>query len=714
MPSLKILRWLSWSVCILIACVFAIKDLKQLDFFWMLRTGDYIIHSKTIPSTDILSYTFQNTEWLNIKWLYEVLIYCISYIGGPEFIPVLQLMINIFIVVLIFKCSVLLKKLNGEKNIIIPSGGIILATLIYLLGTEFRMTGRPEMISHLMTLLFLHLYLSYKNNPSGAIYLLIPLQIIWTNCHDAFVNGYIMSIVFIISELAEYKIQRKEKDSNYKSSRHILIASALAVLSIGVNPNSYLLYSYPFKIFTSLNENNFTSEFFSCLNREYWMGKESYLLLVAFSLCMAGLLITFKAKDWKNRIVIACKTFGIPYSIFIILFFYLALSAERNVVYFMIISAPLVSFYIDYLIPKFKLNLKQKRIGYTAVCILGILFYVSICNNSYYKAFNIPSRYGFSRDKNDDPAGTVKFIKENNISGICFSDYLTSSVMLWHLRPDFKSYIDLRDLEVFTVPFFNEYQKMIRDTSTFINKDEIYKFDYALIYPNDFHSLHNYLYNSDRWVLAYIEPSCALYLKRNKKNETLINELEQLKDPDKFHIAENYKPSAAATFVSKLFWFPYKPETANINYNAFIKFYFRMVSGTKLSANNKIEEHKRIAQELIDKGEFNEAIRHLEEAIKIKEDIGTYLLLAKCAGAMHVQIPNDKLYMERWFDYMKNAYNLNNSDPRVRLMLGLAYCMDKRDYLSARKYLNDLENFKGITEDEAKLLKRCKELCNIQ
>ncbi len=713
MKLLKNLRWLAWTFCILIACVFAIKDFKQLDFYWMLRTGDYIIHNKIIPTTDILSYTFQGVEWLNIKWLFEVLIYFISYIGGPEFIPILQLLVNVLIVILIFKSSVLLNKLVGKKDKIMPTAGLIIATFLYLFGTEFRMTGRPEIISHLVTLVFLFLYLSYKNKPSRIIYLLIPLQIIWANSHDAFVNGCVISIVFLFSSAIEYFLFSKKPSTDYKFPKHLVIASSLSLLSVGINPKGYLLYAYPFKIFTSLNENNFTTEFLSCLNKHYWMGKESYLLVVAFILCCAGFLVYFKESDWKKRFLSAFKTVGLAYFLLIFLFFYLALSAERNVAFFMIISAPLVSVYLDNRISKFKLSVMQKQLGYIAICICSLIFYISVCNNSYYKASDIPYQYGLSINKNDNPAGTVQFIKENSISGTCFSDYLTSSVMLWHLRPDFKSYIDLRDLEVFTVPFFNDYQRMITDPVAFIQKDKVYKFDYAVIYPNDFATLHRYLYNSNDWVLAYLEPACALYLKKNKRNENIIKQLQLEKGADVFHTPVNYKPSAMAAFVSKVFWLPYKSsDNANINYTVFTENFYGMVSGNQHSESNNAINYKDIAQKYMDKEEWKEAIPYLEETIKTKEDVDTYLLLAQCAGAIHAQTSKDEFYMEQWFGYMDKAYVLDNNNPRVRLMLGLAYCMDKKDCKSANKYLDNLQAFNGITEDEIKLLKQCKEQCH--
>ncbi|MBA3971954.1 MAG: hypothetical protein H0X46_07380, partial [Bacteroidetes bacterium] len=697
---------------LLIACVFALKDLKQLDFFWMLRTGDWIIQNKSVPQTDILSYTFQGVEWLNIKWLFEVIIYYVNCIGGPELIPVLQLVINIVITIFIFKTVLLLKKIVGEKILIIPTVGIIVATYIYLFGTEYRMTGRPEMISHLMTLLYLFIYLSHRHNQSKIVFLLIPLQIIWTNCHDAFVNGCVMMIVFLISSLVEYVLYRKKILTSYKFSKQLFISCIIALLAVSINPKGLSLYTYPFKLFSSLNQNNFTQEFLSAFNSAYWTGKESYLLMISLILTLAAFLFYFKKSSIKIRFFAALQTFGLSYFILLLLFFYLALSAERNVVFFMVISAPLIALYLDNLIERLHLTNANKRIGYVVICLFTIILYCNVCNNSYYKAFNIPYQYGLSINKNDNPKGTVQYIKENNISGTCFSDYLTSSIFLWELRPNFKSYIDLRDLEVFTVPFFDEYNQMMRDPELFRKKDQQYGFDYALIYPNDFEILHKYLYNSEDWVLAYLEPACALYLKKNKTNAELI-EGQKLKKGDLvFHPPLKYQSSKSATFISTLFWPFYRNKNINNNYDPFVKYFYQMVAIP--SEESAPVNNKTIALKHIDKEEWKDAVFYLEESIKAKEEVDSYLLLAQCVGALHIQVENDKTYIVKWFEYMHKAYKLEPRNPRVRLMLGLAYCMDKKDFASAKIYLDGLENFDGMSQDEIFLLQKCKERCNVK
>ncbi|HEY0031413.1 MAG TPA: hypothetical protein VGC65_11685 [Bacteroidia bacterium] len=712
----NVLPWASWVFCILIACVFAIKNLTQLDFFWMLRTGDWIMQNQAVPQTDILSYTFNGAEWTNVKWLYEVIIYFIADLGQPELIPVLQIIINLLVVFLIFKSATTLKKIAGEKNKIIPTAGIILATILFLLGTEYRMMGRPEIISHLMTLIFLFIYLSYKRSPSLLIYCLIPLQILWANCHDAFVNGCVITVVFLLVAFRNYIIQRKQKTIGYQFPKHLFIAGIVSLLSVGINPKGTQLYFYPFQLFSSLNNNTFSQEFLSALHKQYWMGKESYLLLIAFVICLSGFLFYYKGVDWKQRVATTFNTFGLDYFLLLLLFFYLALSAERNVVFFMIISAPFIAINIDRVLSKFSFSTAQKRKGYLLFCTGCLLFYISICNNSYYKALGIPYKYGLNIERNETPAATVQFIKEQGISGTCFSDYLTSSSLLWYLKPTFKSYIDLRDLEVFTPAFFDEYQQMIRDPGLFIRKDSMYHFDYAALYPGEAPTLQRYLYNSGDWVLVYLEPSCALYLKRNAKNSAILAKLDPTLNNSLFHSPLKYKTSASAKMISRLFWPFYKPEqikNEDRQYATFTKDFYQMLGNDPAAKRILAEDHISMGRFEMQHQKWDAAMNHFENALTLKKEARTYLLLAECAGAMHAEQEKEEVFMEKWFDYTQKAYALEPTNSRIRLMLGLAFCMDKRDKVAGKKYLGGLEVFEGITQQEIALLKRCKEFCEI-
>src|ERR671932_1617198 len=62
--------------------VMATREISDPDFWWHLRTGQYIVETRTIPHTDIYSFTNNGKEWVTHEWLSEVLIYLLYRAGG--------------------------------------------------------------------------------------------------------------------------------------------------------------------------------------------------------------------------------------------------------------------------------------------------------------------------------------------------------------------------------------------------------------------------------------------------------------------------------------------------------------------------------------------------------------------------------------------------------------------------------------------------------
>ena len=77
-----------------------------------------------------------------------------------------------------------------------PDFFILFTIISSLITIEFRMTGRPEMISHIMTVVFIFILYHFKLKHSNIVWLLIPLQILWTNMHEAFGTGVVILVAF--------------------------------------------------------------------------------------------------------------------------------------------------------------------------------------------------------------------------------------------------------------------------------------------------------------------------------------------------------------------------------------------------------------------------------------------------------------------------------------------------------------------------------------
>jgi len=60
----------------------AARPISDPDFWWHLRTGQYIVETKSIPYTDMFSTLRFGSEWVTHEWLSEVLMYSIFRVAG--------------------------------------------------------------------------------------------------------------------------------------------------------------------------------------------------------------------------------------------------------------------------------------------------------------------------------------------------------------------------------------------------------------------------------------------------------------------------------------------------------------------------------------------------------------------------------------------------------------------------------------------------------
>src|SRR4051794_21215200 len=56
------------------------------DYWWHVRTGQYIVETGTLPRADIYSYTVPGRPWVTHEWLTEILLYVVQqrlgYVGN--------------------------------------------------------------------------------------------------------------------------------------------------------------------------------------------------------------------------------------------------------------------------------------------------------------------------------------------------------------------------------------------------------------------------------------------------------------------------------------------------------------------------------------------------------------------------------------------------------------------------------------------------------
>jgi Tfp pilus assembly protein PilF len=519
----KQLKNLPIILCYIIAFVFGIKQMREPDIWWQLLSGKWMLEHGQVTHSDIFSYTMSGVRWVNVKWLYEVVIAGIEKVFGPEGIMLLQGLVNMAILWALLQT---LKQVRKYWQIPVSGFFTIISVLLFFIAVEYRMAGRPEMISHLMCALMLWWF--FKNPQLQWKQLIVPvvLQCLWANMHEGYPIGIVMIGTFGVGSVIAYFLN---KDDNYlRTAGRAGLLLGLSILVLLINPNGWQLWLQPFEIFRQVNVNKYTTELYSAWQPEYWTIQAKIyigMLVLVIAFWIARLMQANKENDnrFKNPVTVF-------YLLLILLFGYLSLTANRNIPFTAITLFPSLPVMMAWAIDKWKIYrsgiyMALAKRNMLLGCVIAIALYISIVSDKYYVATKSPNRYGLKIDSKHTPLGAVNFIKQYNIKGTAFSDYFISSYLLWALYPNFRSYIDLRDLDIFPAKFFDDYFKMYNEPDKFDALDKQYSFNYVIVAQKQLQGLQRKLYWGEGFNMIYADEMAVIFLKNSKDNEHLNNDL---------------------------------------------------------------------------------------------------------------------------------------------------------------------------------------------
>lgn len=740
-------------IVFLIAIAFSLKNLREPDLWWQIRTGEWILENHRVPTQDIFSYTYPGAEWINVKWLSEVLYALITNLSGPQCVFLLQAVVACLLVFFLIKLS---------RSFTQPSGvvSVTLALVLTLLAAEYRINGRPEMFSHSFTVVFLYFLLHHRQQPSNKIYWLIPLQVLWTNLHEAFGIGLVLCAIFFAGEWIEYFLSKRKflliKRELPKQFTVLLLA---VIASVIVNPNGYKLLAKPLNILGQVYENKYTTELFDFRMSEYWQWNV-YLAIAILLIGKAGWLSHFYfTKQKKNKFAFVVEEMGVSYLLVLLAFFYLASTAYRNVIFFVLVFFPALQFGIDVWLSKIMLLQKHKQQVTSAISFLLLLFYGLIVSNKYYEATKSRDRFGLEILSTINPSGAANYIQQNHLKGKAFSDYLTSSYLLWKLQPAFKTFIDLRDLDVFPSDFFNTFAEAVTFPDEFEKQDSIYHFNYVVLFRPQFTSLHNYLYNESRFKLAFADAVACVYIPKTSEADSSSFNFTDVKPVESSSLASMvnhvfnpfYKPFNYSLFNNYLLGASYalnvqeldaaeaaaKKSTlqGNESYKGFEMlgevYYRKALQATEPNTKNQwlnyasdcyrqsLQIQNDFASSYLGLGavyfqqqNYVQALENFEKAIFFdKSNLSAYNFAAECCKYFVNQNNTESMsYLKRAIAFYRQADRLNPDNPTIMLNMGFLYYRNG-DCSNAKKYLSKVQDFPGLTDAQRKNAKECLQKC---
>lgn len=455
-----------------------------------LILGKIIWTTRSIPQTNLFSYTYPGFPFQNHHWGSEVIFFLIDKISGINGLIFLKTCIAVGAFVLIFIKTIIKK---GTLPII---AGSLLSLEILRERTEIR----PEIFGYLLFSLILVILFEEKIKEGRRIWILPLINIIWVNLHISFIFGPVLYFLFTLDRLLSGKMKIK-----------YLVLGILVILSILVNPYGINGAISPFRIFDNYGypivENQ--SPFF--IERLTDNPTILYFKIALFLILILSPVLISNKSFFEAGIVLATGIISIS-AIRHFPFFALSL------IYPFALGFEIIFRKIEYIARK---NIQRIYLLWISFSVLLLLFILnesfSLWSNSYYKDRYMPIRTGNGQVEGMEK--TADYFIKNDIKEPLFNNFDIGSYLVYRLYPGESVFVDGRP-EAYPAGFFQHiYIPMQENENIWQEVSERYNIRSIIISHTDQTPwaqifIRNIL-NSVKWKVVYLDDFGLIILRND-------------------------------------------------------------------------------------------------------------------------------------------------------------------------------------------------------
>jgi hypothetical protein len=230
-----------------------VQPIFDPDFWWHLRTGQWILDNHALPTHDLYTFTVSNHAWTTHEYLIEVIMWLAWSYGGNVAISVGFGLLTWWAFWFIYKTA------DGPRQpFVIVGTGLALGTIA---GAAIW-GPRSQMITFFFSCLQLYWLEGYLRGRSRALQWFPLLMVLWTNLHGGFVIAFVWFGIAIVAEGVHWFFDR-ESQLHRRHLRMLGIVTAASALAVVANPHGIGLYLYSYQTQFSPAQQKLIVEWFS-------------------------------------------------------------------------------------------------------------------------------------------------------------------------------------------------------------------------------------------------------------------------------------------------------------------------------------------------------------------------------------------------------------------------------------------------------------------
>jgi hypothetical protein len=475
------------------------------DTGYHIRAGEIIIDTLSVPKYDMFSFVSPPLPWMAHEWLSEVIMAFFHRAFG------LTGVVIFFSLFISFTYYLLFKIIRTYK------GNIFIAALIIALviaSSQIHWLARPHIFSLFLMVILYYLLDLYQYNGKNYLYFLLPLMLLWVNLHGGFILGFIFIGIYFIGNFIKFLFSQEVERTSYKKKTRILGLTTVACLLVSlINPYSYHILLFPFKLISEKFLMDHVMEFLSPNFHESAVMPFKYLLFLMIMI-----------------IAVSGKRLNFIELVLVFVFTNMALYSARYIPLFAIIAAPILTKQAELILKqpdgKFINFFKKRSDGIAAIDASAKGYLWPVAAVLMVAAVAAAGRIEYKFDEEKKPVAAVEFLKKVHLKGNMFNEDEIGDYIIYSAYPQYKVFTDGRS-DMYGAERVKEWFKVGHFKPGWEKIIEKYNINWIIFNADSV--LSRFLIEKNDWKLIYADKVANIFVKNIPENQYLINQYSNVK-----------------------------------------------------------------------------------------------------------------------------------------------------------------------------------------
>jgi hypothetical protein len=422
----------------------AVRVPADSDTWWHLTSGRHIVENLAIPLTDPFSYTRLGMPWIDHGWLAQILLYGLYAVGSWVGLSLGVAALVTLAWALVYRQSAG----NPYVRAFAVVGGSVTSSVIW--------AARPQLVSFLLAAVVAYLLDRYKRH-NGRLLPWLPLVLlVWANVHGGYAIAFILMACYLGGEVVN-RLTCHDQDPvlSPKQLLHLVLVMSICFVVVGINPNTWQMWLYPFRTVGIGVLRDFIQEWQSPNFHQVW--QQPFIALLLLSVLV--LARANRRADFTDLVLLAIWTA-------------LTLLAARNMAIFALVSVPILVRYGTLALEgqlatwrsvawmrRWLGEVAQPLAGRRLLEAVNWLLLILVVLAALVKMY-LPLRPGVVEKviRESLPVDAVAAIRSQRPDGPMFNSYNWGGYLIFALWPDYPVFVDGRT-DLYDETFLREYLK---------------------------------------------------------------------------------------------------------------------------------------------------------------------------------------------------------------------------------------------------------------